>query len=258
MRKVYILLGIALLGVLALSNAATSSAFEILCLNDTGSLNLPRYLTEAECLAMTPVNETGTWYLGFEWLVNSVAVPAGGLTVDATTTKLLLEDMQAGPLKQATDVECEGTGIGLLLPGGLDEQNSANPVNCKRGASTGACTELLTVAPVNLPWLTELFPISETEAEDALYEGTGGNPGWAVTCLNALGGTSTDTCTTNKGTTLLTQEGEEIDSEFMESAPLANAAECTEGSPKAEAGLTNGLVLLHALVNEVLAPLTIS
>lgn len=266
MRKIHVLL-LSLVAMLAFSAMATSaaSAFEILCLKDSGSTIKPLFLTEAECLAMTPVNETGTWYLGYEWLVSGAVVPAGGVTVDVGTTDpsggthfILLEDMAAGPLKQATDIECEGTGLGLLLPEGLDEQNSIKPENCKRGTPTGACSALDAVRPVNLPWTTALIPVSgsETEAEDNPISGTGGNPGWAVECETALG-KKTDTCTTNLGKTLATQEGEEIKSNFPETAAESEWAECTEGSPKLN-GLVVGNIYIKALVSGVLVPLTIS
>jgi hypothetical protein len=260
MRKIQILM-LALAAVFAFSAVTTSLAsaatkFELLCVFDEGSTITPKYETEATCLAGTPVDESGNWHLGFEWLVNGNAVPATGVTVDVTTTNLVLEDMQAGPLKQATSVLCEGTGLGLLLPGGLDEQNSANPEKCVR-VTDGACEKLESVLAVNLPWLTELLPFGENEAKDMLYLGTGGEPGWAVECETALG-KKTDTCTTDNGQTLLSQEGEELNAEFLKEVEKSEEATCTEGSPKAEAGLVEGLVLLMALESGVLVPLTLS
>jgi len=245
------------------SVASAAPEFELLCLNDAGSTVTPKYETEAKCLAMEPVDEAGTWYLGFEWLVNSVVVPAGGITVDTTIAGtgtlaklILLEDMSAGPLKQPTSVTCEGSGLGLLLPGGLDEVNSAVPVNCTR-ETNGACSTLDSVKPVNLPWLTELLPFKTNEAIDDLYEGTGGNPGWAVECETALG-KKTDTCTTNKGHTLISSTAEEeLGAEFLETAEEPEWAECSEGSPKLN-GLVVGTLQSMALISGVLVPLTIS
>jgi len=256
---------LSLFTVFAFSAVATSVAsaapeFELLCLNDSGSTVTPKFETLATCEAMTPEDATGTWYLGFEWLVTGGVVPAGGVTVAVTvagsTKKLLLEDMSAGPLKQATSVTCEGGGLGLLLPGGLDEVNSAEPLNCAR-ETDGACSTLDAVRPVNLPWLTELLPFKTNEAIDDLYEGTGGSPGWAVECETALG-KKTDTCTTNKGHTLISSTaGEEIGAEFLESAVEEEWAECSEGSPKLN-GLVVGTLQTTALTSGVLAPLTIS
>lgn len=254
---------LSLLAVFAFSAVAASvssaTEFELLCLNDSGSTVTPKYETEATCLAMTPEDATGTWYLGFEWLVSGAVVPAGGTTVDIATKDILLEDMAAGPLKQATAVLCEGTGLGLLLPGGLDEVNSAVPVNCVREVN-GACSSIDSIKPVNLPWLTELLPSpvvgKEDEAWDDLFAGTGGGPGWAVECETALG-KKTDTCTTTNGHTLMSAEGEELNAEFQESAAETEWAECTEGSPKLN-GLVVGVLKITALTNGVLVPLTIS
>jgi hypothetical protein len=260
MRKIHILM-LSLVAVFAFSavtaSMASATEFELLCVEDLTSSVKPKFLTETTCLAGTPVNEEGAWFLGFEWLVKGNVVPAAGVTVDITTTDIVLNDMSAGPLKQNTSVLCEGTGLGLLLPGGLDEQNSFNPEKCVRVVD-GACSTLLTFEEVNLPWLTELLPVgtTENEAQDMIYAGTGGNPGWAVICETALG-TKTDTCTTNQGTTLLSPEGEEINAEFLESAAESEWAECSEASPKLN-GLVVGLVLLHALELGVLVPLTIS
>jgi hypothetical protein len=190
------------------------------------------------------------------WLVNGSPVPAGGVTVDVEVgpSLLLLEDMQSGPLKQATSVECEGTGLGLLLPGGLDEQNSATPEKCVR-ETDGACETLESVKAVNLPWLTELLSTETNETEDNITAGTGGEPGWAVECETALG-KKTDTCTTDQGKTLLSQEGEEINAEFLKEVEKTEEATCTEGSPKTEAGLITGLILLMALESGTLVPVS--
>jgi hypothetical protein len=262
MRKIQILM-LALAAVLALSAVTTSLAsaatkFELLCVFDEGSTITPKYETEAACLAEKPIDEAGNWHLGFEWLVNGNAVPATGATVDITTTNLVLEDMQAGPLKQATSILCEGTGLGLLLPGGLDEQDSMALEKCVR-VTDGACETLDSAKFTNLPWLTELLPFGteENEAKDMLYAGTGGNPGWAIECETALG-KQTDTCTTADGQTLMSQEGEELNAEFPEKIENLEAAECAQAVPKAEAGLVFGLVLLMALESGALVPLTLS
>jgi hypothetical protein len=266
MKKIHILM-LSLLTVFAFGAVAASVAsaaeFELLCVFDEGSLIVPKYGTEATCLAMTPIDEAGAWHLGFEWLANASPIPAAGVTVDITiggsTKRILLEDMSAGPLKQATAVTCEGTGLGLLLPGGLDEVNSAVPTKCER-ETDGACTTLIEVKPVNLPWLTELLPFGtgeENEAIDDLYEGTGGNPGWAVKCNTALG-EKTDTCTTNKGHTVeLALAEEELRSEFQESALEEEWAECSEGNPKLN-GLVVGLLDVKALISGVLVAIGIN
>jgi len=182
------------------------------------------------------------------WLVMGEDVPAGGVTVDVTVSgKLLLEDMSA--TGGAVDVECEGNGLGLLLPEGLDEQNSANAENCKLGTTKGQCSEVLKVEAVDLPWLTQLVQVG-TAFEDNLFEGKSATekPGWLVLCLTVLGEVD-DTCTTNEGKTLLTNNETtgEVESEFAESAAESEWAGCTQ--PKTtKSGLVVGLVLLHVLL----------
>jgi hypothetical protein len=259
MKMIYVLM-FALAAMFAFSAVAASvssaTEFELLCLNDEGSTVTPKYETKEKCEAMTPEDSSGTWYLGFEWLVSGSVVPAGGTTVDSTTKDILIEDMSAGPLKQATSVKCEGTGLGLALPGGLGEVNSVAPLNCAR-ETDGACSTLEEVRFLNLPWLTELLPRGATEEViNDFFAGTGGNPGWAVECETALG-KKTDTCTTNKGSSLMGAEGEELTSEFLETAEEAEWLECSEGSPKLN-GLVVGTAKLTALTSGVLVPFTIS
>src|SRR5580693_1058210 len=110
------------------------------------------------------------------WLVMGMDLPAG-VPVDIPNTRaLLLEDTEA--IGGAVDVECGGAGTGEILPEGLDEETSYTPEKCVIGSSKGACTSLVEVKAVNLPWLTELLQPS-TVFEDDLVEGTGGNPGWS-------------------------------------------------------------------------------
>jgi len=181
-----------------------------------------------------------------EWLVESKAL-TGTESAEVTDeqeagTTLLLEDMEAGPLKQGTDVLCEGSGKGLLLAGGLDEQLTAVASNCVNGSPKGACNNVEKVEAVNLPWKTELL----STTEDAITAGTGGNPGWLVECNTALG-KKDDTCTTNAGKVLVesTEDGL-IHIEFMETVLEAEQASCTEG--KAHSGLVSGLLYLHWLL----------
>jgi hypothetical protein len=259
MRKIYMLM-LSLIAMFAFSaivaSLASATTYELLCVSDEKSTIMPKYETEAKCLAGTPVDESGNWHLGFEWLVNGSAVPSTGVTVDITTTKLLLEDMQAGPLKQATDILCEGTGLGLLLPEGQGTQNSTKQ-NCKRGSPTGACSTLDTVEAVHLPWLTFVYASTVTTPENAIYEGTGGKPGWLVECETALG-KKNDECITNNGKADLEEESGDLNVEFLETAVKEEWAECSEGSPKAEAGLVVGLIHVEALQENTLAPITFS
>ncbi len=226
MRKIQVIL-LALVAVFALSVVAASSAFAA---------------TEAAL-----------------WLVSGAEVPAAGVPTNlevVSTKKLVLEDMEAGPLKQATSVECGGTGTGNVLPEGLDEQLTATPEGCVR-KTDGACETLESVAAVNLPWKTEVLQVTGSSPElfeDALVSGTGGNPGWLVECETLLG-KKNDVCTTNAGKTPLVNEssGEVLGTFETRSGEEAS---CTEGTSKS--GLVSGQVLAHALVSGVLETLAAS
>jgi hypothetical protein len=193
------------------------------------------------------------------WLINGGDVPAGGVTVSIATEagkKLLLEDMEP-LLNKPTAVECNGTGLGLLLPNGEDEQNSATPSGCVF-ETAGECvsTGPLVVAAVNLPWLTRVVQITGSnpeEFEDEIFAGTNGAPGWLTECTAVATGTKVDdTCTTAAGRTLLKNEANgEVDALFE---PI-NAL-CT--SANKSSGLVEGLVLIARFINGALEPVAAS
>lgn len=187
-----------------------------------------------------------------EWLVNGAAVPAGGVTVDSEGT-LLLEDM-SGLAKEAA-VVCLGTGLGLVLPAGKDEQNSITVGTCR---VEKPCATFEKAAAVNLPWTTELLePVAGGGHTDAILTGTGGNPGWLVECNEGgIIGKVDDTCTTTKGEPLANNENGNVDIEFMANGPKSEFANCTIGG--AEVGLVEGLVTLEALQNGAKVTLEVS
>ncbi len=183
------------------------------------------------------------------WLVKAEEVPAAGVSIDlevVSTHKLVLEDMEAGPLKQATSVECGGTGTGLVLPEGLDEQLTFTPEGCVRKTG-GACETLESIEAVNLPWKTEVLQVTGSSPElfeDAIVSGTGGNPGWLIECETLLG-KKDDTCTTDTSKIPLVNESSgEVLGTFENRA--GEEASCTEGTSKS--GLVTGEFWLHALI----------
>jgi hypothetical protein len=206
--------------------------------------------------AFSAVTASGALALKWLWLFEGKDVTSA-ITIDSVVLgKLLLEDMKAGPLKQASDIECEGTGEGTVLPEGLDEQTTALPTNCV--IKSGPCTSLDKVEAVHLPWSTELLGAGteESEALDDIPVGNGGNPGWLVECETALG-KKDDTCTTAAGKTLVENESSgEVNVIFDETVEEAEEASCTEG--EAHSGLVVGNITLHALLAGVLIPLSIS
>jgi len=169
---------------MALAGNAAAAPLWLVCLEGT---NLTKY-EDDQC---SKLHTGGIW--------QSQGIPTGkSVTVTLTAFSLRLRDPKAtgGP----SAVKCNGTGSegwGLIEPSNIGKVFKAkinNPrTNCER--LEGACKagEVESVEGVNLPWSTRLTEESEKFLIQ-IQKGTGGNPGWAVTC-NTLLGLQTDTCT---------------------------------------------------------------
>jgi len=170
-----------------------------------------------------------------EWETKGIAE-----TVEVTSSgSLELEDLNAtgGPVA----VKCAGIGVGSIGPGKLDRTNS---ISASKGGKTitcafvknGACEsgDPVTAEAKNLPWQTRLAPKGTEPPRDEIYEGTGGEPGWTVTCTAVLVGKTEDTCTGTKGTTKMKNNPltGNVESEFKFEG--AERAKCTIGG--AESG----------------------
>jgi hypothetical protein len=153
-------------------------------------------------------------------------------------------------MAQGVDVLCEGSGTGLVLPAGKDEQLTATCTNPLVDAGTCGSPK---VEAVHLKWLTQLLEPEVGVFVDDITTGTGGNPGWLVECT-VLGVKIDDECTTAGGSTLVTNEANgTVDVEFMEEQTEAFCS-----FPKTEKGLVVGLIILEALEGGVLVPLAVS
>jgi hypothetical protein len=176
-----------------------------------------------------------------EWLVKKAAIAAGASVVVNITTKgqtLLLEDTATG-----TDVLCEGTGKGLVLPAGKDLQETVSVLvaDCTLDA-VGSCTKLEAVGGVFLSWETALEEPKAKEWLDKILKGTGGNPGWLVEC-NSILGKIDDTCTSTEGKPQATNlANETVELTFLAGEPLAT---CSLFGGKT--GKVEGPVILEAL-----------
>ncbi len=205
MRKIH-LLGLALVAVFAFSAIAAGAAF-------------------AES----------------EWLVDGSPVLAGEKIHVEMTGTLILEDMGKG---SPTTVECSGSGLGVVLNGGLDIQEEAVATSCKTLA--GTCGSPLAVA-LNLPWTTEIS-LATGAFRDLITGGTGGEPGYEVTCF----GIFHDACL-GKTSTGLENMSTETPADVLSifSATLSEAGNCNLGG--AGEGLVVGEVLVQALEGLALA-----
>jgi hypothetical protein len=216
MRK-FKIVGLALFAVFAFSAYAASTAFAV---------------------------ETASW------LINGLPILLGeSYNVDilpeaAPNNFILVEDMGA---PGTPDILCEvQNALGWLFANGEDLQTEGECNNAVEDAAGNTCRAPITVLPVHLPWLTQLEEVVAV-FEDGLTSGTGGAPGWEVTCLDFLGILHTDTCTTNlgKANPLENLADGLILATFEVNPPVASQANCTTGGNTQ--GLVEGELLLHVL-----------
>lgn len=170
-----------------------------------------------------------------EWLVDGLPVAAGEKVHVEMTGTLVLEDMGKG---SPTTVECTGSGLGVVEAGGLDVQEEAVASSCKTLA--GTCGGPLAKA-LNLPWTTEIVLVGG-EFRDLVTGGTGGEPGYEVTCFSIFH----DACL-GKTSTGLENMPSEVPPDVLSifSATLSEAGNCTLGG--AGEGLVVGEILIQAL-----------
>jgi hypothetical protein len=194
-----------------------------------------------------------------EWLCGGVA--KSKCKVDSENlTALVLEDMGAN-----SAVECEPGAVtdeGTAGPGAVDETIGVNFTvsKCKPAAKAenlskekvaNLCEKVEAMAPVDLPWKTEI----EESNWDLISQNGKGQPGYLVECKTIIGKVD-DVCTTKEEATRalvelvnLAAEGAEpklVDGIFLENPLVASqAATCTVGG--AENGLVKGEILFAAL-----------
>jgi hypothetical protein len=209
MRKIQIV-GLALVAVFALSAVAASSAF------------------------------------AHEWLFNGQPITGTEKTVlsESTALNLLLEDMKGGVFGEAVDVLCSGLDEGKVGPGAADLVTTITdlagkvpPVSCE--TMSGTCPEPL-ASPDFLPWHTELFLNAKEEFRDLVGPGTGGEPGWNVTCKGIFGEPIEDLCTGH--TNVLVENAAENDViATFDAVSMEEPANCGRGGAKE--GLVEGSIL---------------
>jgi hypothetical protein len=227
MRKIHIL-GLALFAVFAFGSYLTSAAF---------------------------AEEVPQWLINGEPILLGESFDVDILPHDVTEegNLILLEDMEA---PGTPDILCEvEKALGWLLPNGEDLQTTGecNPANLEDMKNTCEKAAPLTVAPVNLPWRTQLLEPETGVFHDDLLEGTGGNPGWQVKC-RVLFVTVTDTCTTAAGGATVNNVADGL--LLVTFLPLVEAL-CTLNNT--EKGLVEGSLYIHALTPDgVLLPLAAS
>jgi hypothetical protein len=163
-----------------------------------------------------------------EWLLNGGSI-ASAKTV-MSTGLFSLEDTKA--TGGAVAVHCKGFDTGTVGPGAADlvskftaeALGTNDKVSCTF-VKTGLCKSgtTPTALAVHLPWHTEIY-LAGAEVRDMVTEDGAGEPGWAVTCTNALGGQTTDTCTISLDSAGLANVTGGVDALFEEHSQSTNCS----------------------------------
>ena len=170
--------------VMSMLAAGTASAAWEQCATEKAAAAATKYETN-QCLK---VQSSGKW--AWQEITSAEKVKSQG--------SLKLSDINI-PIAGTVEVSCSGTDTGTVGPGKTDVTESITVASCTAGKN---CEKLIKNAePLHLPWKTELFNTEKT-VRDAIKADGKGEPGWAVEC-KVLGVTKKDECTTETGTTLM-------------------------------------------------------
>jgi hypothetical protein len=235
MKKIQIL-GLAIFAMFAFSVVAAGSASAAApktCRQAPRfATHAPKYNLGTDCINMVNPSSNGEWALVYLWLIDGAALTGTEKIHVELTGTLLLEDMGKG---SPTEVECTGSGLGGVEAEGLGTQESAEATSCKTLA--GSCGGPL-ATPKNLPWTLEINP---EEERVLIAKGTGGEPGYEVTCF----GIFHDACTGVTSVGIENKAGTPADVLATFSKTLGEPGSCTIGG--ANEGLIEGEILIAAL-----------
>jgi len=179
--------------------------------------------------AMSSVVASAASALVSQWLWEGVLIPSP-LPVESVG-EILITNMSTG-----TEILCSGIFVGTVGPDAADEitdvtnlslvketttnlaGQTVTAVSCtfeKGGLCLNSAGELVWVIPVHLPWKTEIL-LDEGLYIDSFTAGTGGLPGWEVSC-NTFLGLETDTCEGKPGADLENNVAEkDVNATFLE------------------------------------------
>jgi hypothetical protein len=172
-----------------------------------------------------------------EWLIDGAVVTAA--TQSLSEGELLLCDDKGGLSGQKVCVHCSGLDVGTVGPGKADKVTeitnlagtSKDITDCTNDEN---CPAPILVEAVHLPWTTEVI-LSGTTFRDLIGPGTGGEPGYTVSCFGV-----SDTCTGHTSTLLENKVAENDVLALFE--PAVEPGTCTRGG--AGQGLVEGDILL--------------
>jgi hypothetical protein len=161
---------------------------------------------------------------------------------------ILLEDHGPGA---GVRIHCHAYDTGTVGPHGLDLVESItlellgshNLILCLYDKVPSlSCNEnkMPDVQAIHLPWRTELVLRAGLLTDLILADGNG-RPGYRVTCINVLGGTTEDTCVEEAGKPARTVISNQLNGVLGEFNTISPLGECTIGGK--EAGLVSGFTL---------------
>jgi hypothetical protein len=174
----------ALVAMLAVSAVAASSAFANPEWGECTKVKAAPEFKDSLC------NEAGRGEFTWKAFATTKAVSSKG--------RLELTDEKGGVFGEEIKVRCpknseaEGIDEGWVGPGSADEVTKITDaagkvlINCE--PVTGICPTPVTAEAIHLPWQTKLEVIGG-EIRDVIVSGTGGAPGWKVSCNGTI-----DTC----------------------------------------------------------------
>lgn len=192
-----------------------------------------------------------------EWLLNGAAI---GTATEVTTTGELTTLADTGT---GTEVKCSGIFDGTVGPGAVDkiekilnlskvEETTENlakvvvpAVSCtvvKAGLCSVSVGALIWVIPIHLPWTTSLTLPEATLWVDSITTGTGGEPGYEVSCPTVLG-TQTDVCEGKPGAVVTNVTGG-VEGVFENNEATNPRGKCSIGGAKTALTLGSGLTAL--------------
>ena len=188
----------------------------------------------------------GSAFAAHEWLLGGASI---GSATKVHSLGLLLVIDHTAPLGE-TVIHCHRYDAGTVGPGAADlvesitkELLGTNDVIECTLVKAGGCKAgtIAKALAIHLPWKTELY-LEGAELRDMTTADGNGEPGWAVTCTNILGGSTTDTCTTALGSVGVQDVAAGVETTFDAKTPFAN---CKVGSETIRngAGLVRGSVL---------------
>jgi hypothetical protein len=222
MLKRFRIIGLCLVAVFALSAvAALSASAEPGGTPEWGTCDKA---TSAWKFEDSLCNKAGTGVFFWHKIASPTAVKSKG--------RLELTDEKGGPLGGGVTVRCpknseaEGLNEGTVGPGSTDEITKITdaagktPIACETVA--GICPAPVTAKPIHLPWVTKLL----ANGRDEIVSGTGGEPGWEVSCNGTI-----DICQ-GKTNTAVTNVTGGVDLTFDANSPNVNCSRGGAGKGK--------------------------